>query len=121
MRLQTANVIFSGTQDAGEAAALAKEGPAATMFSDEVYRSVLGGKPRHHEEISIFSERPKPIDPSWPICRDRSLKLQEEVEDQDQVTRDRKTFARRHWPSPHRRAVRNGAALMERKRCSATL
>ena len=60
-RLQTANVIFDGTQDAGEATALGiKEGPAATMFSDEVCRSVLGGKPRHHEDISIFSERPEP-------------------------------------------------------------
>ena len=58
-RLQTANVIFDGTQDAGEAAALGiQEGPAATMFSDEVCRSVLGGKPRHHEKISVFSERP---------------------------------------------------------------
>lgn len=36
-----------------------QEGPAATMFSDEVCRSVLGGKPRHHEEISVFSERPQ--------------------------------------------------------------
>ena len=25
------------------------------MFSDEVCRSVLGGKPSHHEEISVFS------------------------------------------------------------------
>ena len=53
-------MIFDGTQDAGEAAALGiKEGPAATMFSDEICRSVLGGKPRQHEEISVFSEGPQ--------------------------------------------------------------
>jgi hypothetical protein len=60
-RLQTANVIFDGARNAGEATAPGiKEGPAATMFSDEVCRSVLGGKPRHHKEIGIFCERPEP-------------------------------------------------------------
>ena len=30
------------------------------MLSDEVRGRMLGGEPRYHEEIGIFSERPEP-------------------------------------------------------------
>ena len=61
----TANIIFDGTQDAGKPAPLGiKKRPVATILSDEVSRGMLSGKPRHHKEIGIFSERPEPSCPT---------------------------------------------------------